>query len=286
MTGEPARTTEVFTAAVDQATAGYRLPLAELVPAAGRAGFPVLEVPAFALAQYRSRHGHLELVRLLGRNRVRVGQISCGTGTPADLTVPAARWPDALQTWRRSCRLASAVGCPRLSAFVPRAAAVSEELVAARLGELAAVAVEDGLGVNVEIHAPAFLAQAARIWQQAAAANAGLLVDVAALALAGLDPLAHIAALPRGAVGWVHLADLGEPAPGQGRPPRLLPGQGRLPLAEALMALAEGGYTGPIAAEVPRPEPYTADTAAHLTRAAAALTGGPLARFFAPGGPR
>lgn len=283
MSGDAACITGVFTAAVDQASAGYRLPLAELVPAAGRAGFPVLEVPVFALAAYGSRHGHTELVRLLARHRVRVGQLSCGTGTPADLTVPAARWAEALATWRRSCHLAVAVGCPRLSVFVPRAAVVSASVAAARLGELAAVADEDGLRVNVEIHAPALLAQAAAIWQQAATANAGLLMDVAALALAGLGPVEYAAALPPGAVGWVHLADLGEPAP-DGRPGRVLPGQGRLPLAETLTALHMGGYAGPVAVEVPRPEPYTADTTAHLTQAAAALTGGPLARFFAPGG--
>ncbi|WP_413100148.1 sugar phosphate isomerase/epimerase family protein [Streptomyces sp. Inha503] len=286
MAREEARTAAVFTVAVDQATAGYQLPIDQLVPAAGRAGFPLLEVPAFALAQYRSRHGHTELVRLLDRHRLRVGQLSCGSGTPADLTVPPDRWPDALEAWERSCRLATAVGCPRLSVFVPRTATARASVVAARLGELAAMAGDHGLRVNAELHAPPILEEAARIWQGTDAANAGLLVDVAALALAGLDPVEHIACLPRGAVGWVHVADLTEPASGTGRSARVLPGQGRLPLADALDALAAGGYTGPVAAEVPRAEPYTADTAAHLTRAAAALTSGVLARFFAPGGDR
>ncbi|MEW2620939.1 sugar phosphate isomerase/epimerase [Streptomyces sp. NPDC048106] len=286
MTREPARTAAVFTPAVDQATAGYRLPLDQLVPAAGRAGFPVLEVPAFALAHYHSRHGHTGLVRLLARHRLRVGQLSCGTGTPADLTVPPDRWPQTLQAWQRSCRLAVAVGCPRLSVFVPRTATAGGSMVAARLGGLATVASGHGLRVNAEIHSPALLEEAVRIWRTVGCANAGLLVDVAALALAGFDPVEYIACLPRGAVGWVHLADLAEPAPEKDRPARVLPGQGRLPLADALDALAAGGYTGPVAAEVPRPEPYTADTAAYLTRAAAALTSGPLARFFAPAGDR
>jgi sugar phosphate isomerase/epimerase len=286
MTREPARSAGVFTPAVDQATAGYRLPLAELAPAAGRAGFPVVEVPAFALARYRCRHGHTGLVRFLARHRLRVGQLSCGTGTPADLTVAPDRWPEALDVWQRSCRLAAAVGCPQLSVFVPRAATVRASVVAARLGELAAVAGRYGLRVNVELHARALLEEAEGIWRAVGVANAGLLVDVAALALAGLDPVEYIASLPRDAVGWVHVADLTGLSPETGRPQRVLPGRGRLPLAAALDTLTEGGYTGPVAAEVPRSEPYAVDTAAHLTRAAAALTGGSLARFFAPAGGR
>lgn len=283
MTSTPACTGAVFTAAVDQATAGYRLPLAELVSAAGRTGFPVLEVPAFAVAAHQARHGHRELARFLACHRVRIGQLSCGTGTPADLTVPALRWPQALGSWWQACRLAATIGCPCLSVFVPRTAD-DAGLVVARLAELAGVAAGHGLRVNAEIHAPALFGQARWIWERAASSNAGLLVDVAALAVAGLDPVAHIAALPPGAVGWAHLADLPEPVPGTGRPRRMLPGHGRLPLGEALAALYGGGYRGPVATEVPRPEPYTRDTAAHLTHAAAALTRGPLARFFVPGG--
>ncbi|MGK5548651.1 sugar phosphate isomerase/epimerase family protein [Streptomyces sp. URMC 127] len=286
MTGEPARTRAVFTAAVDQATAGYRLPLAELVPAAARAGFPVLEMPAFALATYRQEHGHHGLVRFLDRHQVRIGQVSCGTGIPADLTVPAARWPQATARWRETCRLAASVGSGRVSVFVPRAAADAGR-VADRLGQLAALAADYELEVSIEMHAPALLPQGAHLVRRAAAPNIGLLVDVAALALAGLDPARYIAAQPEGAVGWVHLADLPHlPAPGKGRPPRVLPGAGCLALAQALTALRDVGYAGPVAVEVPRDEPYAQDTAAHLTRAATALTGGALASFFTPGGVR
>ncbi|MCZ1012150.1 TIM barrel protein [Streptomyces lydicus] len=142
---------------------------------------------------------------------------------------------------------------PAAVGFRPRTATAGGSVVAARLGELAAVAGGNGLRVNVELHAPALLEEAGRIWQAAGCEGTGLLVDVAALALAGLDPVEHIACLPRGAVGWVHLADLADPVPEEGRPARVLPGQGRLPLADALDALATGGYTGPVAAEIPEP---------------------------------
>ncbi|MFI9311510.1 sugar phosphate isomerase/epimerase family protein [Streptomyces triculaminicus] len=287
MTGEPARTRAVFTAAVDQATAGYRLPLAELVPAAGRAGFPVLEVPAFALTDHRRTWGQHGLVCLLERHQVRIGQLSCGTGIPADLTVPAAQWPQATVRWQAACRLAASVGCPRLSLFVPRKAADAEQ-VAVRLRQLARVAADHALEVSVEMHAPALLPQAVEVLRHAAVPTAGLLVDVTALALAGLDPAPYIAALPPGAVRWAHLADLPQlPAAGGGEQPRrVLPGAGCLPLARALTALRGTGFSGPVAVEVPRGEPYGPGTAAHLTRAARSLTGGPLAAFFTPGGDR
>ncbi|MGW2601223.1 sugar phosphate isomerase/epimerase family protein [Streptomyces klenkii] len=286
MTGEPARMGAVFTAAVDQATAGYRLPLAELVPAAGRAGFPVLEVPAFALTDHRRAWGQHGLVRLLDRHQVRIGQLSCGTGVPADLTVPAAQWPQATARWQEACRLAASVGCPRLSLFVPRSAADAEQ-VSVRLRQLASIAADHALEVSVEIHAPALLPQAVQILRHAAAPTAGLLVDVAALALAGLNPASYIAALPPGAVRWAHLADLPQlPAASVEQPRRVLPGAGQLPLARALTALRGNGFSGPVAVEVPRGEPYGHGTVAHLTRAARSLTGGPLAAFFTPGGAR
>lgn len=293
MTREPARAA-VFAAGLDQATAGYRLPLEHLIPAAGRAGFQVLEVPAFAVARFRTRHGHVGLVRLLERHHVTIGQLSCGTGIPADLTVPAGRWVDAVQAWRGSCWLAAAVGCPRLSVFAGRAAAdpppssavTNAGMVATRVDELTAMAADHGLWVNAEFHAPALLQDAPQLLP--ATGNVGLLVDVAALALAGVDPAGYMAALPDGVIGWVHLADL--PAPRPGEPAgRVLPGLGTLPLDRALRAAAARGYSGPVTVEVPRPQPHTLDAgpaAEHLRRAAAALTGEPLARFFALGSRR
>ncbi|MCZ4125429.1 sugar phosphate isomerase/epimerase family protein [Streptomyces sp. H39-S7] len=284
MDREPARVTRAFAIGVDQATAGYRLALADLVPAAGRAGIPVLEVPAFAVADYLAACGHLHLLRLLGRHRLRIGQLSCGTGVPADVTVPAAVWPQALAAWQGACRLATLCGAGSLSVFVPRAAGEGAAAgVPARLAELAEAAAVHGLAVNVELHAPGLLEKAGPVWAQTGAPNARLLVDVVALALAGLDPAGHIAALPPGAIGWVHLADLPHDV-GDGRPRRVMPGAGRLPLPAVLTALHTAGYCGPVSIEVPRAEPYGRETAEHLTRAAAALRRNPLAPFFTPMG--
>lgn len=288
MEGIPALVGGVFTAAVDQATAGYQLPLAHLIPAAGRAGFPVLEVPAFAVAEYRARYGNAALTRLLAEQRVRIGQLSCGTGTPADVTAPADAWPQAVRLWERSCRMAVGVGCPSLSVFVPRAS-TDAGLVTDRLGRLVGIAAGHALGVSVEFHAPALMEQAVQIVQDAQrAGRVGLLVDIAALVLAGRDPLADIAAWPRGTVAWVHLADLLAPPPSGSaageRPPRVLPGHGRLPLPTILTALRRSGYAGAVSVEVPHHSSTTEAAAAHLSWAAEALTQRGLAHFFTPEG--
>ncbi|AUY50416.1 TIM barrel protein [Streptomyces sp. CB01881] len=272
MTSRPAR--PAFTPAVDQATGGYTMPLDVLARAAGRAGLRTLEVPAFAVDAYLQQHGPAGLGALLDRCGVRIGQLSCGSGVPADLTVPSAQWPAAVAAWRGACRTALMVDA-RLSVFVPRAAQ-DLTLVAGRLSELSAVAasVSPGLVVSVEMHTPVLLAHAARLVELVPAAR--LLVDVAALALAGLDPVAHVRALPAGSVGWVHLADLPHlPAPGE-RPERLLPGLGCLPLPAVLGSLMEGGYRGPVSVEVPAPSPDRGRVAA----AGCCFTTGPLAGFF------
>ncbi|WP_327074483.1 TIM barrel protein [Kitasatospora purpeofusca] len=273
MTRRPAR--PVFTPAVDQATAGYTMPLEVLARAAGRAGLRTLEVPAFSVDAYLHLHGGAGLGALLAHTGVRIGQLSCGSGVPADLTVAAVQWTDAVAAWRRACRTALLAGCSRLSVFVPRGAQ-DLTLVAGRLSELAAVAgsMSPDLVVSVEIHSAVLLAQAARLVELVPAAR--LLVDVAALALVGLDPVAHVLALPAGSVGWVHLADLpGRPAPGE-RPERLLPGLGGLPLPAVLEGLRERGYRGPVAVEVPVPDADTGRVAA----AGCCFSTGPLAGFF------
>ncbi|WP_372404574.1 sugar phosphate isomerase/epimerase family protein [Streptomyces luteireticuli] len=282
MRGQPALAGGMFTAGVDQATPGYRLPLDHLILAAGRAGFSVLEVPAHAVADYYARHGTSALKRLLDEQGVQVGQLSCGTGIPADLTAPSGAWPEAVRRWGTVCHLAERVGCGRLSVFVPRPA-TDARLVTGRLSQLARIATGHGLVVSVEVHAPALLGQAAQIVQEARnEGEVGLLVDVAALVLAGRDPLADLAAWPPGTVTWVHLADL--PEPGPAAPRRVLPGHGRLPLADVLTALHHHGYTGVVSVEVPRTDSTRRAAAARLSWAAAALTRPGLAPFFTPKG--
>lgn len=277
-----------FTIAVDQSTAGRRLPLNDFARAAGQAGIPVLEVPSPAVAAYAAAHGPHAVSALLERHRVRIGQVS---SSATDLSVAQWLWPAAAAAWRDSCRLAAWAGAQALSLSVPstvQGAAADAQLLADRLASLADVAARYGLAVHAALH-HALLGDTGNWWRETVAAggaNVRLLVDVAGLALAGLDPVGYITGLPHGAIGWVHVADLPPgalPPAGHTWARRVLPGAGRLPLDEVLEALRGAGFAGRVTLKVPRAEPCPRETAEHLARAAAALTRGALAPHFAGG---
>ncbi|WP_019632472.1 sugar phosphate isomerase/epimerase family protein [Actinomadura atramentaria] len=288
---------------VDQATAGYDVPLPAFARGAGAAGFAALEVAAHHVAAAERTLGTGPLQHLLDAAGVRIARISCGTGVPADLTVPAAAWPQALRRWNSTCALAARYRHHRaeLTVFVPRPASPGAGLDAATLTrralELARAAAAHGIALHVEIHDPFHLARAGWLWESWRAAEPAatpkLLVDTATYAVVFDDPATAIGALPVGSVGWVQVADVVFDA-AQGPPRRVLPGTGQTDWAGVLHACAAVGYHSALSVEVPcaavprsaartatggslrgdSPQPHMESdvTAELLRRAAAALT--------------
>lgn len=280
-----------FIPAVDQATAGYLTPADAVILAAARAGFTVVDLAAHHVGAMLAGHGRRVLDTVAEHHTVRIGQMSCGTGVPADLTVGSDAWPGALAAWQRNCELAADIGCPVLAVFVPRprrqGIRIGSGLLAERLAELCQGAADRHLNVTVEIHDPAHQEAVAAIREQAGAANLGLLIDTATLGASHPDPVGYLKGLPSGAVGWVQIADLAHlpKDPPDGRPSKVLPGRGVLDLAAMLAALRDGDYRGPVAVEVPAPAAVAGWPAHYLAAARACLRTPALAGFFGEGRP-
>ncbi len=277
-----------FAPAVDQATVGYDTPLRRVIRYAGAAGIGTLEVPVHCVLAAERESGRTGLADLLRESGTGIGQLSCGTGIPADLTIGQAAWPAAIDAWRRACALAARLGGVPLSLFVPRPSSPRQRITApeltSRLAELTAVCAPLGLAVNVEIHDPVHGRDGGDLWERwqvLPGARAGLLIDTATLAVAPGDSAAYLDALPSGAIGWIQLADLvGFTAAGT-CPVRALPGKGVIDLAAMLNACAGNGYRGPVSVEVPCSATVPPGVVREHVRAAAdALHAPPLAALF------
>ncbi|MFP4057939.1 MAG: sugar phosphate isomerase/epimerase family protein [Candidatus Brocadiia bacterium] len=141
---------------------------------------------------------------------------------------------------------------------------------AERLGEVADLAASFELTVALEfIAASPFLgtlASAARLVAQADHAHLGVLFDVYHFC-AGHSKMSGFEGLAGAPIAFVHLADL-PPGPRErlAQAPRLLPGQGALPLPQLLAHVQAAGYQGYFSVELFNEELWAQDPTAVARR--------------------
>ena len=282
---------------IDPATTGFDVPLADYLEAASRSGFRAVEFSIVKAAEFIEGRPSHTLNALAASLHLELGQFTCGTGIPSNITVSEAAFGAGLRRWRDNCELASALGCKRASILVnsikgdgfeePGTRLSASEIIE-RLKRLADIAAQYGVFISVEFVDRDYLRQAGEILQRVEAANVGLLLDTFNLYDIP-DPLSYLSRLPPGMISWIQIADA-EDAPAhaasgasatQAKPQRTLPGMGRLNLHAILEACRRCGYEGHVSVEVYGDERLSAlPLRAKTERAAHSILAGELASFF------
>lgn len=243
---------------LDPACTGFEISLADYVAAAAQGGFSLAEVPATWLAAHVQEHGLASLADLFAAHGVVPVQFTCGLGVPGNVAVAADLFAARLADLPAFAQLARGIGCHYASLFCdPQAhegVDISDAELIRRVVDLRRALRPAGVNLSLGLIGAELLARAGAIWEQIGDPGVGILVDTISLARAGLG-VSWIERLPTGSIGWLRVADAPEGRlPGDLRySDRLLPGTGRLPLAEMIGACRGNGYCGPVSVEVGEP---------------------------------
>ena len=222
------------------------------IRAAAAAGFEGVGLWADALDAYAEKHGGLEdVVAALADNGIRAEEIcyTAGYMWPESEAARAAALDDA----DRKADTAAIVGAPCVIACAAATegdldvAAADLRIVADVMGEFGVCAALEYIGMFPQIKD---LKTGLDVVRRARHPNAKLLIDVFHSFRGGT--VVEDFALPKGEeVALVHINDV--PAGdifAMGDDARVLPGQGVLPLKQALGSLAANGYTGALSVEI------------------------------------
>lgn len=251
-----------------------------LIDAAGRAGFATVSLRTRAAVpggtEYPLRPGGTLSRRTLTHAR------GSGVGV-LQVELVSLGSESGESSWRPVVEGGAAVGATRVVAVGDDP---DDHLLADRLAGLCGIAAEHGVTVDLEFmpfRPLATLAQALRVVELAAQANARVMVDALHLFRSG-GAVGDVACAPAASLGVLQLCDapLATPCPealaAEARERRLLPGEGELPLPALLEAAPDGS---PLVAEVPVGPPGVAlpplERARQVHRATSALLAGTAA---------
>lgn len=243
---------------LDPACVGFDVDLPTYLAAAAGGGFSLVETPITWIAATADRLGVQGATALFDRHGVTPAQFTCGLGVPGNIAVPDDVFESRLRALPELAELAGAVGCGRASLFVDEqrteGVPIDTGTLAARIRRIADVLAGVGVELSLGLVGRDRLVAVEELWSRVDRPGVGLLVDTISLARAALGP-EWIDALPPGRVGWFRVADAPAGVAGSDLryADRLLPGTGRLPLAELHAAVERNGYRGPVSVEVGEP---------------------------------
>jgi sugar phosphate isomerase/epimerase len=242
---------------------GAKLTLEEKAALAQRFGYPALD---FSLAEAGAYPGGPAAVReLLARHGLQ-GSVVGGVFGVRLTDATEGEFEDALRGVTEAAHDAAAFGGIRTGTVLPGRADVAKEelwpVVVRRLQQLDGALEGTGIRLGVEfigvktlrLEKPhAFvqsMAEALRLLNDARVRNIGLTLDSYHW-YAGEDTLDTIRGAPAERIAILHVNDAKALPPDQLiDQDRVLPGEGTIPLADWLRAIANTGFSGPIAMEV------------------------------------
>lgn len=263
-------------------TTGEAVDLATDIAVAAEAGFQRLELCDWKIERHLAAGGSLPGIR---RRLDEAGLRLLSVNTLDDATLHQGDRAAALvERCRTLCGYAAALGAPvvivgpsyRRDGFAALGAAEIRDRTAAALARYAAVAAEAGVAIGFEFHGYA----ACSIHTVAAATAAldalgdprvGLVLDAFHLYVGG-TPVADLAALDPARLLIMHLADVDHADRATlGKPNRIMPGLGVLPLPPLVEAVGRAGYAGPWSLELFRQEYWDMDPLVVARRGLASL---------------
>jgi 2-keto-myo-inositol isomerase len=263
-------------------TTGAAVALATDIAVAAAAGFDRLELCDWKIERHLAAGGTLpEIRRRLDGSGLRLLSVN----TLDDATLHEGERAAALvERCRTLCGYAAALGAPvvivgpsyRRDGFAGLGAAEIRQRTAAALGRYAAVAAEAGVAIGFEFHGYAAcsihtLADAKAALDAHGDPRVGLVLDAFHLYVGG-TPLEDVAELDAARLLILHLADVDHADRATlGKPNRIMPGLGVLPLAPLVVAVRLAGYAGPWSLELFRQEYWDMDPLIVARRGLASL---------------
>lgn len=263
-------------------TTGEKVAVPTDIAVAAAAGFERLELCDWKIERHLAAGGSLPEIR---RRLDEAGLRLLSVNTLDDATLHQGERAAALvERCRVLCGYAAALGAPvvivgpsyRRDGFAGLDAAEIRDRTAAALGRYAAVAAEAGVAIGFEFHGYAAcsihtVADAVAALDALGEPRVGLVLDAFHLYVGG-TPLADVAALDPARLLIVHLADVDQPDRATlGKPNRIMPGLGVLPLRPLVEAVRQAGYAGPWSLELFRQEYWEMDPLVLARRALASL---------------
>jgi 2-keto-myo-inositol isomerase len=256
-------------------TTGDRVSLRDDLRAAAAAGYRFVEMRDAKIEKHLADGGSLEELRALAEEAsMRILSVN----TLEDATyAQGVRFEEMIVRCRRLALWAEALDCPYLivgPSYPPQSgevlSRVHERAVAALAG-CAAVAAEHGRRIAFEFHGYARctinrLDQASAILDDLGDASVGLVIDAFHFYVGG-SRLEDLAALDPARLLIVHLADVEHGDRSRlGKPNRVMPGDGVLPLRDFVDAVRRTGFDGPYSLELFRDEYWAMDPLAVARR--------------------
>lgn len=244
---------------------GFKLPLAQIVEIAARAGFDAIEPWIEELQAHEASGGSLE--ELGGRIRDLGLSVQGAIGFAEWIVDDEARRKSGLEQARRDMNLVARVG-GHLIAAPPMGAVqtcdLNLERAAERYGALCEVGREFGVRPLVEVwgfsQTLSRLGEAVFVALESGASDAGVLADVYHLYKGG-SPIEGLALLNSRALPLFHVNDYPATPSRQdiGDADRVFPGDGVAPLRPIFSILQNSGFDGFVSLELFNPAYWTGD---------------------------
>ncbi len=252
-----------FVPALNPATAGAGLPIADYIALAAATGYEWIELDS-AQAPQLFALGEERAAALLSQHRVRIASFFLPVAWrqeearfAADMVQLAAFVPFIAALGAQRC-------CTYLFPNLPTPPEESRRRIGHRFALVDALLAEHGLRFGLEFLGPAhflrepghtflYRMQDMLAFAQSIGPNVGLLIDSLHWYCLGADRDA-LAALPSERVIYAHIDDAPPgPVAAQRDDDRLLPGEGVIDLIGFIEGLAAAGYSGPIGIEIDGP---------------------------------
>lgn len=263
-------------------TTGEAVGLEADIAAAAAAGFQRLELCDWKIERHIAAGGSLpEIRRRLDASGLRLLSVN----TLDDSTLHQGdRAAVLVERCRTLCGYAASLGAPvvivgpsyRRDGFAGLGADEIRDRTAAALGRYADVAAAEGVAIGFEFHGYAAcsihtVADAMAALDALGDPRVGLVLDAFHFYV-GSTPLEDVAALDPARLLIMHLADVDQPDRATlGKPNRIMPGLGVLPLQPLVAAVKGTGYAGPWSLELFRQEYWDMDPLVVARRALASL---------------
>lgn len=252
-----------FMPALNPATAGAELPVAEYLALAAATGYAWVELDSrqapqlFALGAERAS-------KLLREHRLRIASFFL----PVNWRGEEAHFEQDLEPFMALVPFFAALGVDRCCTYLfPNQPTVPEESrrrIGRRFQRVDQILARSGLRFGLEFLGPAhflndpgytflYRMQDMLAFAELLGPNVGILVDSLHWHCQGADRAA-LASVPEGRIIYAHIDDApAGPLAAQRDDDRLLPGEGVIDLTGFIQALAAAGYAGPIGIEIDGP---------------------------------
>jgi 2-keto-myo-inositol isomerase len=252
-----------FFPALNPATAGTGLPVADYIELAAMTGYQWIELDSVQVPQLFAL-GEERAAALLAQHKVQIASFFL----PVDWRNEEARFTDGMTRFAAFVPFIARLGAKRCCTYLfpnqPTTMEDSRQRIGRRFKLVDTLLAENGLRFGLEFLGPAhflqdpgytflYRMQDMLAFAQSISENVGLLIDSLHWHCLGADRAA-LAALPPDRVIYAHIDDAPPgPVAAQRDDDRLLPGEGVIDLIGFIEGLESAGYSGPIGIEIDGP---------------------------------